>query len=212
MIDPINITKFDNTKEQLEEVLLFWVLAAGKNATTACRCLDNLLINIHNKFNINPYRPFECLGKFEKSELADLLKSHGIGCYNNKSKTIYELVNSNLDLQECSAEDLEKIYGIGMKTSRCFIIHSRKDASYAGLDVHILHFLKDLGYNVPNQTPIRKQYLEIEKIFLDIVRKSDMSVAEYDLMIWNKYSGRNKNDTKRNSPKSEGRKSKSLVG
>ena len=218
MIDPVNITKFDNTKEQLEEVLLFWVLAAGKNAITTCRCLDNLLINIHNKFN-NTYfitmsllRPFEYLRKFEKSELADLLKSHGIGCYNNKSKTIYELINSNLDLQKCSAEDLEKIYGIGMKTSRCFIIHSRKDASYAGLDVHILHFLKDLGYNVPNQTPIRKQYLEIEKIFLDIVRKSDMSVAEYDLMIWNKYSGRNKNDTKRNSSKSKARKSKSHIG
>lgn len=212
MIDSVNITKFDNTKEQLEEVLLFWVFAAGKNAKTACRCLDSLLINIHNKFNISLYRPFECLGKFKKSELVDLLKSHGIGCYNNKSKTIYELVDSNLDLQKCTAEDLEKIYGIGMKTSRCFIIHSRKDAIYAGLDVHILHFLKDLGYNVPNQTPIRKQYLEIEKIFLDIVRKSDMSVAEYDLMIWNKYSGKNRNDTKRNSSKSEGRKSKSLVG
>ena len=99
-----------------------------------------------------------------------------------------------------------------MKTSRCFIIHSRKDANYAGLDVHILHFLKDMGYNVPGQTPLRKQYLEIEKIFLDIVRKSEMSVAEYDLMIWRKYSGRNKNDTGRNNTESETRKSRSLVG
>lgn len=211
MIDPVNITKFTNTKEELEEVLLFWILAAGKNAITACKCLENLLLDIHDKNNVEYYKPFECLRKFNKDEFSCLLKNHGIGCYNNKSKTIYELINSDLDLHNCSAEDLEKIFGIGMKTSRCFIIHSRKDANYAGLDVHILHFLKDLGYNVPSQTPIRKQYLEIEKIFLDIVRKSDMSVAEYDLMIWRKYSGRNKNDTERNNKKSKARKPRSLI-
>lgn len=190
MIDPVNITKFENTKEQLEEVLLFWVLAAGKNATTASRCLDNLLIDLHKKYDLKLYVPFECLRKVPKNQLPDLLKSYGIGCYNNKAKTINQLINSNLDLHTCSAEDLEKIHGIGMKTSRCFIIHSRKDANYAGLDVHLLNYLKDEGYDVPNQTPTRKNYLSIEKIFLDIVKKSGMAVAEFDLMIWRQYSGR----------------------
>jgi thermostable 8-oxoguanine DNA glycosylase len=192
MIDPVNITKFKNTKEELEEVLLFWVLAAGKNALTASRCLEKLLQSIHNNLNIKLYNPFECIRKINKSELPNVLKYNGIGCYNNKAKTFYELANSGLDLHECSAEDLENIYGIGMKTSRCFIIHSRRNASYAGLDVHILSFLRDNGYNVPQQTPTRKSYLEIEKIFLDLVKKSGMSVAEYDLMIWREYSGRNK--------------------
>ena len=32
MIDPFNITKYENTEAELEEVLLFWVLAAGKKA------------------------------------------------------------------------------------------------------------------------------------------------------------------------------------
>lgn len=189
MIDPVNITRFQNTKEQLEEVLLFWVLAAGKNAITASRCLDNFLSGIHDKFSVPKYKPFDCIRKI-KEDLPSLLKSYGIGCYNNKAKTFYQLVNSNLDLSTCTAEDLEKIHGIGMKTSRCFIIHSRRDANYAGLDVHLLCFLRDMGYNVPKQTPTKKSYLEIEKIFLDIVRESGMSVAEYDLMIWRKYSGR----------------------
>lgn len=190
MIDPVNITKFENTNEQLEEVLLFWVLAAGKNAITASNCLERFLIGTHGKFNLPPYKPFECIRKIKKEKLPELLKSYGIGCYNNKAKTFYQLANSNLNLRTCTADDLEKIHGIGMKTSRCFIIHSRRDASYAGLDIHLLSFLKDKGYNVPKQTPTRKSYLEIEKIFLDIVKNSGMSVAEYDLMIWRQYSGR----------------------
>lgn len=198
MIDPVNITRFENTKQQLEEVLLFWVLAAGKNAITASRCLENFLFGIHEKFSISKYNPFDCIKKIKKEELPDLLKSHGIGCYNNKAKTISQLANSNLNLHTCTADDLEKIHGIGMKTSRCFIIHSRRDANYAGLDVHLLCFLRDMGYNVPKQTPTKKSYLEIEKIFLDIVKKSGMSVAEYDLMIWKEYSGRS-NEIQRNN-------------
>lgn len=190
MIDPTNITKFENTKEELEEVLLFWVLAAGKNAITASNCLENFLLWAHDEYKIKHFSPFYSINKIGLKNLPEALKRKGIGCYNNKSKTFYELANSNLDLFNCSAEDLENIYGIGMKTSRCFIIHSRKNASYAGLDVHILSFLKDMGYNVPVQTPTRKKYLEVEKIFLDIVGESGMSVADYDLMIWRKYSGR----------------------
>lgn len=188
MIDPINITKFENTKEQLEEVLLFWVSAAGKNAITASKCLENFMKTIHK--NEKKYFPFDNIKKYSQKELSNLLQIHGIGCYNNKSRTFFELANSNLDLFNCTAEDLEKIYGLGMKTSRCFIIHSRKNANCAGLDVHVLNFLRDKGYNVPKQTPTRKNYLEIEKIFLKIVEDSKMSVAEYDLMIWKKYSGR----------------------
>lgn len=189
MIDPVNITKFDNKKEELEEVLLFWVLAAGKNAITASKSLDKFLNYIYKIYKIKN-KPFDCIKKIKKDDLPLIMKNHGIGCYNNKSKTFWQLANSNLDLKTCTAEDLEKIYGIGMKTSRCFIIHSRKDAEYAGLDVHLLHFLRDKGYNVPTQTPTKKSYLEIEKIFLEIVRKSGISVAEYDLNIWREYSGR----------------------
>lgn len=190
MIDPVNITKFDNTNEELEEVLLFWVLAAGKNATTASKCLENFLLFLHKKFELNPYRPFECIRRLNEEQLPNLMKENGIGCYNNKSKTFRQLATSDLNLRTCSVEDLERIYGIGMKTSRCFIIHSRKDANCAGLDIHLLHFLRDKGYNVPKQTPTKKSYLEIEKLFLDIVRKSGLSVAEYDLMVWREYSGR----------------------
>jgi endonuclease III len=189
MIDPVNITSFELSAKKLEETILFWVCAAGKNAKTASRNLDRFLIQIHSRFELELYNPFLCIRKLGNKELPSLLKNNGIGCYNNKAKSFWELANSNIDLAQCSADDLEKIHGIGMKTSRCFIIHSRRDAEYAGLDVHILKYLRDLGYDVPKTTPAKKEYVRIEKIFLDIVKKSKMSVAEYDLMIWRKYSG-----------------------
>ena len=189
MIDPVNITSFNLSVEKLEETILFWICAAGKNALTASRNLDKFLTQTHVMFGVKFYSPFLCVRKLDKNELPILLKNNGIGCYNNKAKSFWELAHSNIDLSKCSAEELERIHGIGMKTSRCFIIHSRKDAEYAGLDVHILKYLKDLGHDVPRTTPTKKEYLRIEKIFLDIVKKSKMSVAEYDLMIWRKYSG-----------------------
>jgi thermostable 8-oxoguanine DNA glycosylase len=75
-----------------------------------------------------------------------------------------------------------------MKTSRCFIIHSRPNAQYAALDTHILKHMRSLGYDTPKSTPSKKQYLHLEKEFLKLAKKADMSPANYDLMIWNKYS------------------------
>ena len=43
MIDPSNITNFNMNKNELEEVILFWVMAAGKNAKVASRKLSALL-------------------------------------------------------------------------------------------------------------------------------------------------------------------------
>jgi len=75
-----------------------------------------------------------------------------------------------------------------MKTSRCFILHSRKDSRYAGLDTHILKFLKGYGFKVPKATPAKKKYLELEQQFLYIADSQNKSPAELDLEVWNAYS------------------------
>jgi endonuclease III-like uncharacterized protein len=192
MIDPTKITNHHSNDYELEEVLLWWVCAAGKNAITASRCLDNFLLQIHN--NKKPYRPFKFISGLNQQSLPSLLKIHGIGCYNNKAKTFYQLANSNLNLKTCTTEDLEKIHGIGMKTSRCFIIHSRKNAECAGLDTHVLKFMSLIGINAPKSTPSKKEYLRIEKEFIKIVQKSKMPVADVDLLIWNYFSKNKKVD------------------
>jgi thermostable 8-oxoguanine DNA glycosylase len=48
--------------------------------------------------------------------------------------------------------------------------------------------MRELGYNVPKSTPTKKKYLEIERTFLELADKSGMSIAEFDLAIWNKYA------------------------
>ena len=190
MINPAHITDYNLSQWKLEEVLLFWVCAAGKNATTAARGLQGVLTEGHDTFG-KPgqpgWRPFDVVRFFGRRKLPWALKRNGIGCYRHKARTMWELANSGFNLKTCTVEDLERIYGIGMKTSRCFMIHSRKDAEYAALDTHILKYMADQGYDAPKSTPGRKKYLEIEKQFLALAKRSGKTVSEFDLDLWNEY-------------------------
>ena len=186
MIDAANITDYNLSDEELEGRIIFWILAAGKNGTRAAE-ITNKLIGFWKSID-NNITPFQALQHYDSFDMAELLKYYKTGCHNHKAKTLRQLVWANLDLRSCSAEDLEKIYGIGMKTARCFIIHSRPDAQYAGLDTHMLKHLASLGYDVPKNTPnSKKLYLTLEKIVLKLSEEKGISPAAYDLQVWNKY-------------------------
>ena len=187
MIDPTKITNYYLTIPQLQEMILFWVCAAGKNGITSARCLDKLLNSCQHAVSKN-YTPFQTIEFIAKNKnLASEMQKCGIGCFNNKSKTFISLIQSNLDLKKCSVSELEAIPGIGPKTARCFLIHTRKNQNYAGLDTHVLKFLRDKGHVVPKSTPVGKKYLELEQIFLRYAQISGKSVSEFDLEIWNYY-------------------------
>lgn len=183
MIDPNNITNYNLTKDELEEHILWWILAAGKNGMTAAKSLDKLLKlkPIHNS-------PFQFIRAYlNTADLALSMKNCGIGCYNIKANTFREIAFSQINLKTCSVSELEKIKGIGQKTARCFLIHSRPNQQLAGLDRHILHFLKDKGYNVPSSTPTGKRYAQIEQYFISEVKKTSKTISELDLEIWKHY-------------------------
>ena len=191
MINPEKVTNYNMTDKELEEFILFWVCAAGKNGRTASRCLDSFLTDM-GAFYLNNTPFHTILNMHALFDLPQTLKHYGIGCYNSKARTFYELAvakfKGELDLRTCSASDLEAIHGIGPKTARCFLLHSRKDAQVAGLDTHMLKHLKALGYDVPKSTPTGKKYLTLEKYVLSLAKEAGMSPAEYDLHIWTKYS------------------------
>ena len=183
MIDPTRITNFSATDEQLEELALFWICAAGKNGKTAARLLDNLLSTLGTG------SPFERLRRQDPELLPQKLKAAGIGCQQAKARSMWELAHSNLDLHTCTVEELEEIHFIGRKTSRCFLIHSRPDVRHAALDTHILKFLRAQGYDAPKSTPASaKRYAELEQAFLELADEAGKSVAAYDLEIWNQYA------------------------
>lgn len=193
MIDPEKVTNYEQTEKKLEESILFWVCAAGKNGRTAVRCL-NYLLNDINGYELGPFNAIKIWGYYIHPETqegwAEMLRDCGIGCYTHKAKTMFQLAVSNLNLKTCSASDLEEIYGIGPKTSRCFILHSRENVQVAGLDTHMLKHLRKLGYDVPRNTPTGNKYLTTEAIVLMLAKEAGMSPAQFDLMVWNRYSVR----------------------
>lgn len=183
MIDPSNITNYNMTDAELEEVLIFWICVAGKTAATIAKGVEKLLADIKGG------TPFAKIKRYGYKRLPDKLKECGIGCYTLKAKSLWALVNSNLDLRTCSLEELESIPGIGRKTSRCFVMHSRRGAKCAGLDTHILKFLRSKGHEVPKSTPgSAKKYFEVERLFLKYVKESGQTTADFDLKIWRYYA------------------------
>ncbi len=179
-INPDEITNFDLTENELQLNILFWICAAGKNGHTAAKCICNFLNNF-SKITKEEY-PFEIIKKVE--DLPNQLKLFGIGCYNNKSRTIKELIDKKLCLSNCSIDELESVWGMGSKTARCFLIHTRKNQRLAGLDRHVLRFLQELGHKIPKNSPNKKQYRELEKIFIKIADSLNKTPSELDLEIW----------------------------
>jgi thermostable 8-oxoguanine DNA glycosylase len=190
LIDPNNITNFSCNTKELQLLILFWICAAGKKASVAAKNLERVMTKGIVTFDTD--EPFEIIRKFGSS-LPEILKNHGIGCFNNKAKSMLDLAHSNIDLKRCTVVELEKIIGIGPKTSRCFLMHSREGVRFAGLDTHVLKYMKEKGIDVPKSTPSGSKYLELEKKFLKLADESGKSIADFDLEIWKRYSNKKRN-------------------
>ena len=168
---------------QLQFRIIYSIIVAGKSAKFAEKVMTNLL-------GIYSRPPFGQIQYWnENGRLLDELKKAKTGNYKKISKALTELVNSNIDLRTCGPEDLEKIHGIGPKTSRFFIMWTRPNVRYAALDTHILKWLRARGHDVPKTTPSGKKYKEIEQIFLTEADKLGIPPQELDTKIWKEYSG-----------------------
>ena len=95
-----------------------------------------------------------------------------------------------MDLDRVTVDELVRVKGIGPKTARFFVMHSRKNERVATLDVHILKWLREQGVeNVPSQTPQNSlNYNRLEKAFLELAEKMGRTPAELDLQIWREKS------------------------
>ena len=189
LFDPYNATDIERDQNDLELFLLFCIFVAGKKATMIAKKLQELMI-VSNK----PGTPLEKLyALWKEDKLIDALKDVKMGKYSIFTKTFDYMFNHPMDLKTCSVQDLEKIPGISHKTSRFFLLHSRKNVNVAVIDTHMLKCLKDLGYeNIPNTIPKNKEYYHIEKIILNICQKRNLSPQDFDLSVWTWYSKGNK--------------------
>lgn len=181
MINPHKITDFTRSQRDLQEFLLFCVCVAGKSSAQQAKKLELFLSN-HVELT-----PFQMLRMYGYHGTMENLQQVRMGQYNRITKAFQFASLTDMDLTACTVGDLEKIHGIGMKTARFFLTHSRPNQEYAILDTHVLKHLRSLGINAPKATPTNpKKYYELERQLLGIIKASGKSYADYDLEVWSK--------------------------
>lgn len=202
MIDPKRIVRYDYTDSELEELLIFCVAVAGKPADRMAKAVDEFLNSLRRWEQWEYYSPFEliagylnemCVNDADKLDcLSKTLKEFKITPNKMKAKAIYGLLGHNYDLRNVTAKDLEKVHGIGEKTSRFFVMCHKFNAQHAALDTHILKWLHAEGVDFDlkkklSYRPTGGTYRALEQEFLSRVPEH-LTPAEFDLEIWNIYS------------------------
>lgn len=172
------------TQIDLEQKLLYAVCVAGKTATFADQATDRLY-----KLLDGP-TPLLYLDKLHLDDITQLCVQARLGAYKKNARAFYELSRNPPDLQNCLPSDLERYHGIGMKTSRFFIVWTRPEALYAVLDTHILRWLRARGVWTADRTPrYAREYERIESIFIKIADSLRLTPRELDWKIWKEASG-----------------------
>jgi thermostable 8-oxoguanine DNA glycosylase len=188
MITPTNITNYNRTQEELEEFLLFCVLVAGKNANQTAKKLNSFLSK-RKDFGVADMTPFEFVKYLDDGKLLlSVMQSEKLGQYRRIAHSFREIIKHKSKLNSVTPYELEQIKGIGSKTSRFFVLHSRPKQHYAVLDTHILRWLRDHGINAPKSTPSKNKYIQLEKQFLNYANEYGILPAELDLQIWTTYA------------------------
>ena len=192
MITPTNITNYNRTQAELEEFLMFAIIVAGKTAKTQAEKL-NLFLQDHpvknGTLNDKKDSPFEFIERILDLNMLKLwMMDCKLGQYNRLDKAFKGILQFKGKLDSVTLDELESIEGIGPKTARFFILHSRPDQQVACLDTHILKWMGSKGYKVPKTTPSKKKYKQIESDFLHECHKVGKKVADMDLEIWKSYA------------------------
>lgn len=196
MIDVFDVTNFKRTKSELEEYFIFAVCVAGKTASIIAKKVHSFIYE--SKFYENGDSPFDVVKKMIKDDCLDQeLHRVRMGKYEILNRCFTQLIQNDFDMYKVSPEELEKLPGVGYKTSRYFIMHSRDKQELAAIDTHILKFLKSKGHEVPKTTPgSSKKYKELETLFLKYAKESGMSLADFDLHIWSTSTTRSQRNEK----------------
>lgn len=184
MIDPTSITHFNRTDSELQLFWIFCILVAGKNSDVASKKVASLFNKLQDQ------TPFEYLEE-NRNSLHNLLVAHRVGQYTRIENAISQSLR--VDLRTATLEDLMAIKGVGPKTARFFLLHSRGDCEHVILDTHILRYLRERwNMDVPISTPPPVEYNRIEKIAGNLIKTDypHLSMAEADLLIWAQQSGR----------------------
>ena len=188
MINPAEVTNYNRTQYQLQEFILFGINVAGKKSSIEAPKLE---VFIERAKNITKETlPFNCIRKLiELGRLQEIMHWAKLSPYKQRYNS-YVAVSKIQDLQTVTLNKLLEVAGIGLKTARFFLSHSREDFDEPMLDTHILRFLRDQGHkDAPKSTPSNVDiYNYYANAFKMHARTLGKSVTDLDLEIWKKYS------------------------
>ena len=194
MIDPYNITKYNRNQNELEEFLLFCIVVAGKTAYIQAQKLNDFLVSVNTRLympeNVNPFQSLKSAE--QHGILMEEIQKAKLGQYKKIYSGFKFITQTEYNLSKMTPQILEKIPGVGMKSSRFFLLHS--DTFYkdkiAILDTHILKFIKEnIDDRAPKSTPvIPLTYRFWEDMFISWCRLNNKNVADFDLEVWKSYA------------------------
>ena len=204
-IDPYNITKFDRTEGELQLFLLFCIVVAGKTAYIQAEKLEQFLYSVNERLMMPKFvLPFQTIKSAEQHGiLMQEIQKAKLGQYRKIYAGFKFISEYKFDLRKTTTEQLEVIPGVGMKSSRFFLLHS--DLNYqnniAILDTHILKFIKEnIDDRAPKSTPtIRVTYKYWEDVFLYWCELNNKNIADFDLEVWKTYARTKKSPLTSNS-------------
>lgn len=194
MINPYQITNYQRTNTELEEFLLFCIVVAGKTAYIQAQKLNDFLKSVNERLMMPEHvSPFQSIISAQQHGiLLQEIQKAKLGQYKKIYSAFKHISEYKYDLKNVTPEILESIPGIGMKSSRFFLLHSNENYknSIAILDTHILKFIKEnIDDKAPKSTPtIRLTYKYWEDLFLYWCQCNNKNVADFDLEVWKSYA------------------------
>lgn len=177
----LNSFKSLNEKEQFKE-MLFCLLTPQSNAKKCWAAVEEIF----------------ALQKWNEKEISQILRTK-TRFHNNKTKYILEaektwsFIKNEFNMK--NKKELRNfiaghVRGYGLKEASHFLRNiGKSNNEIAILDRHILRNLKERGVIETEKIKNKKDYLEIERKFLDFSTKMNIPIDELDLLFWSKENG-----------------------
>jgi|SRR5262245_22128702 len=178
LVEPTRLTNYQRSSDELEALVIYSVMAWGREASRAQRAVSVLLD--HCPAGASPFDRIRAA--LAAGTLRAAIESTRIGDYAKRTRALVRAVEH--DPRTVDVDTLSSC--VGLKSARLVILHSRADASCAVLDRHVLAYLRDLGYHVPERDTPRnpRRYATLERYVLAECQRQGRHPAELDLTTW----------------------------
>lgn len=186
MLDMDRPTDFNRRHDGLEEFLMACVCVAGKSAHVQADRLTAFLAAIPRVLG-EANTPFAKVRRADAGgTLRARLEAVGMGKYDLIERSFRAMAaDPGLDLFKAGVADLMRLPGVGMKTARFFVLHTRPDTRVAVLDTHLRKHLVGEGFAPPAFPPSSPLVYRVrEETVLRLVDRAGLTPAEYDLAAW----------------------------